>query len=121
MIVNNKLPSTYRAFYLLGNLMRAFPIEDKDNSVGEIVEQLCDLINSGEGSDEQKEGVISALLSLSRHKFDEVVKNTLKWTPSAPLHEQTMKQLNGLINLRPVEFWRSYLKKNGLLLSSQKN
>lgn len=29
--------------------MRVFPIEDKDNSVGEIVEQLCDLINSGEG------------------------------------------------------------------------
>ncbi|CAK9815485.1 hypothetical protein ANTQUA_LOCUS8457, partial [Anthophora quadrimaculata] len=121
MIVNNKLPSTYRAFYLLGNLMRAFPIEDKDNSVGEIVEQLCDLINSGEGSDEQKEGVISALLSLSRHKFDEVVKNTMKWTPSAPLHDQTMKQLNGLINLRPMEFWRSYLKKNRLLLDSQKN
>ncbi|KOC62740.1 hypothetical protein WH47_03724 [Habropoda laboriosa] len=71
MIINNKLPSTYRAFYLLGNLMRAFPVQDKNNSVGEIVEQLCDLINSGEGSDEQKEGVISALLSLSRHKFDE--------------------------------------------------
>lgn len=30
--------------------MRAFPIDDKDNSVGEIVEQLCDLINSGEGT-----------------------------------------------------------------------
>lgn len=33
----------------IGNLMRVFPIEDKDNSVGGIVEQLCDLINSGEG------------------------------------------------------------------------
>lgn len=30
--------------------MRVFPIEDKDNSVGEIVEQLCDLISSGEGT-----------------------------------------------------------------------
>ncbi|XP_017792805.1 PREDICTED: uncharacterized protein LOC108574692, partial [Habropoda laboriosa] len=116
MIINNKLPSTYRAFYLLGNLMRAFPVQDKNNSVGEIVEQLCDLINSGEGSDEQKEGVISALLSLSRHKFDEVVQNTLKWTSSTPLHERTIKQLDGLINLRPIEFWKSYLKKNRLFL-----
>lgn len=69
MIVNNKLPNTYRAFSLLGefqhlnrlnvtfattfiitgNLMRVFPTEDKDNSVGEIVEQLSDLSKSGEG------------------------------------------------------------------------
>lgn len=29
--------------------MRVFPIEDKNNLVGQIVEQLCDLINSNEG------------------------------------------------------------------------
>lgn len=29
--------------------MRVFPIEDKDNLVGQIVEQLCDLINSDKG------------------------------------------------------------------------
>lgn len=29
--------------------MRVFPIEDKDNVVGQIVEQLCDLINSDKG------------------------------------------------------------------------
>lgn len=34
---------------IVGNLMRAFPIEDKDNLVGEIVEQLCALNKSGEG------------------------------------------------------------------------
>ncbi|XP_076687320.1 uncharacterized protein LOC143378988 isoform X2 [Andrena cerasifolii] len=115
MIINNKLPSTYRAFCLLGNLMRAFPIDDKDNSVGEIVEQLCDLINSGEGSDEQQEGVISALLSLSRHKFDEVVQSVIKWTPNGPLHYRTTQQFNGLFQMRTPEFWRGYLRKHKLL------
>lgn len=37
-------------FYLfIGRLMRAFPLEDKDNIVQEISEQLRDLIQSGEG------------------------------------------------------------------------
>ncbi|XP_012244467.1 uncharacterized protein LOC100746664 [Bombus impatiens] len=112
MIINEKFPSTYRAFSLLGNLMRVFPIEDKDNLVGQIVEQLCDLINSDKGSDEQKEGVFSALLSLSRHKFDEVIQNTLKWTPSMPLHDRTMEQISGLFNTRDPDFWRAYLRKN---------
>ncbi|XP_060831388.1 uncharacterized protein LOC132915526 [Bombus pascuorum] len=122
MIINKKFPSTYRAFFLLGNLMRAFPIEDKDNLVGQIVEQLCDLINSDEGSDEQKEGVFSALLSLSRHKFDKVIQNTLKWIPSVPLHVRTIEQISGLFNTRNSDFWRAYLRKNRqLIVTSKKN
>ncbi|XP_071877410.1 uncharacterized protein [Bombus fervidus] len=122
MIINEKFPSTYRAFFLLGNLMRVFPIEDKDNLVGEIIEQLCDLINSDEGSDEQKEGVFSALLSLSRHKFDKVIQNTLRWTPSVPLHIRTIEQISGLFNARDSDFWRAYLKKNRQLsVTSKKN
>ncbi|KAK9303882.1 hypothetical protein QLX08_004605 [Tetragonisca angustula] len=121
MIINNKLPSTYRAFSLLGNLLRVFPVEDKDNSVGEIAEQLCDLINSDEGSNEQKEGVISALLSLTRHKFDQVVKNTLKWTPSVLLRDRTIKQINGLFDTRDSDFWNFYLKKHKQLFLAQEN
>ncbi|XP_017875365.1 uncharacterized protein LOC108622172 [Ceratina calcarata] len=120
MIITQKLPSSYRAFCLLGSLMRTFPIEDNDNLVGEIVAQLCDLINSGEGSDEQKEGVFSALLSLSRHKFDTVIANTVKWVPSAPLQDRTIEQINGMLNLRTVEYWKGYLRKNKLLPSIQK-
>ncbi|XP_076754836.1 uncharacterized protein LOC143425720 [Xylocopa sonorina] len=115
MIINNKLPSTYRAFCLLGNLLRTFPIEDKDKSVGSIIEQLCCLIDSNEGSNDQKEGVISALLSLSRHNFIQVVKNTLKWIPNLPIHDRTIEQIKGLINLRTVDFWRGYLRTNKLL------
>ncbi|XP_012154295.2 uncharacterized protein LOC100876461 [Megachile rotundata] len=117
MIINNKVPSIYRAFWLLGNLMRVFPIEDKDNSVGQIVEQLCDLINSG--SDEQNEGVISALLSLSRHKFDEVVQNTLKWDPAVPLRDRTKEQFNGLFNQRNTDFWKNYLRRNRHLFETR--
>ncbi|CAL7952285.1 unnamed protein product [Xylocopa violacea] len=115
MIINSKLPSTYRAFCLLGNLMRSFPIEDKDHSVGQIIEQLCYLIDSNEGSNEQKEGVISALLSLSRHNFFEVVKNTLKWIPNLLIHDRTIEQIKGLINLRTIEYWKGYLRTNKLL------
>ncbi|XP_076224217.1 uncharacterized protein LOC116425084 [Nomia melanderi] len=111
MIINEKLPDMYRAFGLLGDLMRVFPIEDKDNSVGEIVEQLCDLISSGEGTDEQQEGVISALLSLSRHKFDTVLSNVTNWTPTVPLHDRTVEQIRGMFNQRDPTFWRGYLKK----------
>ncbi|OAD59389.1 hypothetical protein WN48_09129 [Eufriesea mexicana] len=120
MIVNNKLPNTYRAFSLLGNLMRVFPIEDKDNAVGEIVEQLSDLIISGEGSDEQKEGVISALLSLARHKFQEVVPNLLKWTPAVPLCDRTSEQIRGLVNIRDIVFWQNYLRKRKYLWDTLK-
>ncbi|KOX78577.1 hypothetical protein WN51_07438 [Melipona quadrifasciata] len=119
MIINNKLPSMYRALSLLGNLLRVFPVEDKDNSVGEIVEQLCDLINSDEGSNEQKEGIISALLSLSRHKFDQVVQNTLKWTPSVLLCDRTIEQINGLFDTHDSDFWSAYLKKHRQLFLAQ--
>ncbi|KAK1129103.1 hypothetical protein K0M31_020233 [Melipona bicolor] len=119
MIINNKLPSMYRALSLLGNLLRVFPVEDKDNSVGKIVEQLCDLINSDEGSNEQKEGIVSALLSLSRHKFDQVVQNTLTWTPSVLLCDRTIEQINGLFNTRDSDFWSTYLKKHRQLLLAQ--
>ncbi|KZC07025.1 hypothetical protein WN55_08909 [Dufourea novaeangliae] len=118
MIINNKLPSAYRSFCLLGNLMRVFPVGDKNNSVGEIVEQLCDLINSGEVSEEQQEGIISALLSLSRHKFDDVVQNVIKWTPTAPLHDRTTEQINGLLNQRPPDFWKGYLRTNKLFVKT---
>ncbi|XP_034183081.2 uncharacterized protein LOC117605644 [Osmia lignaria lignaria] len=115
MIINNKLPSEYRGLCLLGNLMRVFPLEDKDNSVSETVEQLCDLIKAGsEESSELNEGVISALLSLSRHKFDKVVENTLTWKPAKPLCDRTEKQFNGLFNQRSLVFWNKYLRKNKL-------
>lgn len=36
-------------YLFIGKLMRAFPLEDKDNIMQEISEQLCDLIQSGQG------------------------------------------------------------------------
>ncbi|XP_076619041.1 uncharacterized protein LOC143340695 isoform X2 [Colletes latitarsis] len=120
MIINNKLPSQYRAFCLLGNLMRAFPVADNDNVVSGIVEQLCDLSKSGEGSEEQQEGIISALLSLSRHRFKNVVYTIMNWTPTAPLCTRTTVQLNGLFNSRQLDFWTCYLRKKLSLWQSRK-
>ncbi|XP_033332491.2 uncharacterized protein LOC117223973 isoform X1 [Megalopta genalis] len=109
MIVNNKCSNQYKAFSLLGSLMRPFPTNDDDNSVGEIVEQLCALNDSNEGSHDQQEGVISALLSLSRHNFETILPNVLKWTPNALLHDRTVDQINGLYNQRDSAFWRRYI------------
>ena len=77
MIINNQHPCIYSAFSLLGKLiflilyyiydegilmypalyyvltgrlLRAFPLQDKDQIVHDISEQLCVLIQSGQGS-----------------------------------------------------------------------
>lgn len=72
------------------------------------------------GSDEQKEGVMSALLSLSRHRFDDVASNVINWTPTAPLCDRTTVQINGLFNLRVPDFWKGYLKKSKYLPQTHK-
>lgn len=53
-----------------------------------------------------------------RHKFEEVTRNTLKWNSFAPLHDRTIEQIKGLFNMRDIDFWKSYLKKNKLLVNS---
>ncbi|XP_015590528.1 uncharacterized protein LOC107265513 isoform X2 [Cephus cinctus] len=109
MIVNNNHPSSYEAFYLLGKIMRSFPIKD-DGTVGDIVEQLCDLIDSGKVTHEQEEGVVSALLSLARHKFTEVATSVLKWKPSKPLRPRTVEQLQIFYSIHPVQWWARFIK-----------
>ncbi|XP_076277467.1 uncharacterized protein LOC143207668 isoform X2 [Lasioglossum baleicum] len=104
MIINNKCFSEYKAFCLLGTLMRPFPIED-DKEVGGIVEQLSGLCDSDAVSDEQQEGVMSALMSLSRHKFNEALSHLLKWTPNSPLRDRTVDQICGVYNQRKPTFW----------------
>lgn len=53
-----------------------------------------------------------------RHKFEEVTRNTLKWNSFVPLHDRTIEQIKGLFNMRDIDFWKSYLKKNKLLVNS---
>ncbi|KAG7207355.1 hypothetical protein KM043_009018 [Ampulex compressa] len=118
MIIDQSHPCAYRAFCLLGNLLRVFPVDAKDNSVGDIIEQLCDVFNSGEGDEEQQEGIASALLSLSRHDFDKVALPLMKWTPKAPLRPRTSFQLEGFIRTRHPTYWTAFLKKNKSILRS---
>lgn len=37
-------------YVFIGKLLRAFPLQDENNIVKEISEQLCDLIQSGQGN-----------------------------------------------------------------------
>jgi hypothetical protein len=70
------------------------------------------LINFLTGSHDQQEGVMSALLSLSRHKFD-IASSIMTWTPSKPLRPVVDMQLQAFIEGRKSTFWKNYLKKNG--------
>ncbi|XP_029659718.1 uncharacterized protein LOC115233440 isoform X2 [Formica exsecta] len=111
MIINYEHPCIYSAFSLLGKLMRAFPLEDKDNIVQEISEQLCDLIQSGQGTHDQQEGIISALLSLSRQKFDVVAPSIIRWAPEKSLRPTVITQLQAFINTHNRKFWKNYLQR----------
>ncbi|XP_071632596.1 uncharacterized protein [Temnothorax longispinosus] len=111
MIIRNEHPCIYSAFSLLGRLLRAFTSENEDDAVkiSEISEQLCDLIKSGQGSHDQQEGIISALLSLSRQKFNVVAPCVLKWEPNKPLRPIVNTQLQAFIKARNSKFWNNYL------------
>ncbi|XP_071575493.1 uncharacterized protein [Temnothorax nylanderi] len=111
MIIRNEHPCIYSALSLLGRLLRAFTSENEDNAVkiSEISEQLCDLIKSGQGSHDQQEGIISALLSLSRQKFNVVAPCVLKWEPNKPLRPNVNTQLQAFIKARNSKFWNNYL------------
>ncbi|XP_011332737.1 uncharacterized protein LOC105276645 isoform X2 [Ooceraea biroi] len=108
MIINHEHPCVYDGFCLLGRMLRAFPSTAK--VVQDIINQLHDLIKSEQGSHDQQEGVISALLSLSKQKFDVVASCVLQWTPSTPLRPSTIMQLEAFIRLRKKAFWKSHLK-----------
>ncbi|KYN42881.1 hypothetical protein ALC56_02684 [Trachymyrmex septentrionalis] len=120
MIINNQHPCIYSAFSLLGRLLRAFPLQDKDQIVHDISEQLCVLIQSGQGSHDQQEGIISALLSLSRQKFDVISWPVIKWTPSKSLRPIVDTQLQTFLHTRTSKFWKEYLQKKKIKLIQSK-
>ncbi|XP_035727738.1 MATH and LRR domain-containing protein PFE0570w-like isoform X2 [Vespa mandarinia] len=110
-IINKKYLSIYEPFSLLGYLMRTFPVEDNDGIVKNIIEQLSDLIDSGEGSHDQQEGIVSALLCLSRHDIEKVISSVMKWVPSKSLRATTIDQYYAFFRQRTKIYWRNYLKK----------
>jgi len=63
------------------------------------------------GTHDQQEGIISALLSVSRQKFDIVAPSIIKWTPSKPLRPTIITQLQAFINTRNRKFWKNYLQR----------
>ncbi|KAL2725240.1 putative serine/threonine-protein kinase [Vespula squamosa] len=110
-IINKKYLSMYEPFCLLGYLMRTFPVEDNDGIVKNVIEQLSDLIDSGRGSHDQQEGIVSALLSLSRHDIEKVICSVMKWIPSKSLRTTTIDQYYAFFRQRTKIHWRNYLKK----------
>ncbi|XP_018045898.1 PREDICTED: uncharacterized protein LOC108685558 [Atta colombica] len=120
MIISNQHPCIYSAFSLLGRLLRAFPLQDKNQIVHDISEQLCVLIQSGQGSHDQQEGIISALLSLSRQKFDVISWPVIKWTPSKSLRPIVDTQLQTFLHTRTSKFWKEYLQKKNIKLIQSK-
>ncbi|XP_046753767.1 uncharacterized protein LOC124416593 isoform X2 [Diprion similis] len=112
MIIERIHPSIYDAFCLLGYIMRSFSVNDPEGLVKNILEQLCALMESGEGSMQQQEGVATALLSLSRHKLDVVVKALLNWKPCEPISEPTIRLLTNLFRVHQPGYWHKLIQKN---------
>ncbi|KAK2580491.1 hypothetical protein KPH14_006229 [Odynerus spinipes] len=110
-IVNRRYSSMYEAFCLLGHLLRTFPVHDSSSVVGNIIEQLSDLIEAKEGSEDQQEGIISALISLSRHNFEKVANAVMKWTPTKPLRKTTIDQYMGLFKFRTSIHWKGFIER----------
>ncbi|XP_015515546.2 uncharacterized protein LOC107221162 [Neodiprion lecontei] len=117
MIIERVHPSIYDAFCLLGYIMRSFSVNDKEGFVKNILEQLCALMVSGEGSMQQQEGVATALISLNRHKLDVVAKTLLNWKPSEPISEPTTQLLTNLFRIHQTKWWRKFIRKNSITLS----
>ncbi|XP_011692939.1 PREDICTED: uncharacterized protein LOC105453000 isoform X2 [Wasmannia auropunctata] len=120
MIIREEHPNVYSTFSLLGRLLRAFPTTDNDNIVQNISEQLRDLIQSGQVSHELQEGIISTLLSISRHNFNIVASSVIKWIPSKPLRPIIDRQLETFLNSRNSKFWKNFLQNEQIGLNQSK-
>ncbi|XP_070518536.1 putative leucine-rich repeat-containing protein DDB_G0290503 isoform X2 [Cardiocondyla obscurior] len=117
MIIKNEHSCIYSAFSLLGRLLRVFSPQE-ENIVQPIIEQLCDLIKSGQGSHDQQQGIISALLSLSKKKFDVIAPFVIQWTPTKSLRPAVNTQLQAFINSRNSKFWKNYLTRLNIDITS---
>ncbi|XP_012279742.1 uncharacterized protein LOC105699387 isoform X2 [Orussus abietinus] len=141
MIVTREHPSMYDAFCLLGYILRSFPVKDAEKRVADIIEQLCDLLESGQGkpitiisfhlgggksgdnvgslsstgSSDEQEGIASALLCLSRHRFEKAIGSVLKWKPSRKLYPTTLRQLESLFTARSPSGWQKVIKTINLV------
>ncbi|XP_043462864.1 uncharacterized protein LOC122498925 [Leptopilina heterotoma] len=114
LIVGKRHKSPYDAFTLLGNVMRSFPEEDNDGHLSQIVEQLCDLLDSDEGSDDHLEGVASALLCFSKYRkfFCKVSKSLISWTPKRELRDETKNKFQFFSNSQPKHWWYDFIQSN---------
>ncbi|XP_063978946.1 uncharacterized protein LOC135163437 [Diachasmimorpha longicaudata] len=111
MIVEGKCSEIYHSLKLLGFLLRPFPIFDKDGAVKKIVEQLRALAEADTGSVDLQEGAISALMSLSRHRFEDVAGSVLSWRPTRALPELLHEQINAFFASRG-SYWNHIKAKN---------
>ncbi|XP_034948788.1 myosin-11-like [Chelonus insularis] len=111
MIVENKSSNVREALKLLGYLMKSFPIVDQNGYVKKITDQLCAILDSGATSIDIQEGVVFALLSLSRHNFNQIAESISMWEPPQSLSSELEEQLNIFFELRNVNFWKQFKKK----------
>ncbi|XP_033216838.1 titin homolog isoform X2 [Belonocnema kinseyi] len=111
MIVEKTHPSVYDAFSLLGNLMRTFPKEDKENYIGKTVQQLCDLLDSSQGAEDHLEGVATALLSLAKftNHLDKIAKCLLLWKPNQTLRPETIVKFKFFFQSRTTAAWHNFI------------
>lgn len=113
IIIDNKDNSCiYDALRLLGFLLRVFPIADEDGSVRKTVEQLSAILDQGSASNDVEEGVVSALISLARQRFEDVAQSVLAWKPKRNLSSKLQQQLTSFFNTKPPTVWYKLKQKH---------
>ncbi|KAF7998098.1 hypothetical protein HCN44_009496 [Aphidius gifuensis] len=99
------------AVKLIGSILRSFPVPD-DGTVGKIIDQLRYLIDVGPTSPDIQESLITALLSLSRFRFDDVARTVMNWEPpGGVLSPILQEQFDAFFKLRSADSWTKIKNK----------
>lgn len=91
--------------------MKSFPKQD-DGTIENIIHQLIWLVEEGETTPEVQEGLISALLCLSRFRFPEIALAVLNWQPTKSLSPFVQEQLNSFYKARKPSAWVQIRNRN---------
>ncbi|OXU30848.1 hypothetical protein TSAR_012652 [Trichomalopsis sarcophagae] len=112
MIVTQTHPSLYEALTLLVycNLLRSFPTKTPNKIVSETIDQLCDVLDNYQGSDDLQEGVVSCLLSISKFKYTQIARSVIDWQFDKELRSATKLKLNSFFKAHDTKWWWNFVQ-----------
>ncbi|XP_011500750.1 PREDICTED: uncharacterized protein LOC105364516 [Ceratosolen solmsi marchali] len=112
IIVTQSHPSLYEVLTLLGNILRPIRIETTYSEIYNIINQLCDVLDSNAGPDDLQEGVVSCLISISKFKYKQVARSVLKWQFNKSIRPSTNDKLKSFFLCQDTKWWWQFVQSN---------